>query len=67
MKKKVYFKEWVELVLDTIGMLIVGFVGCTIENIGNSTYNKVLVVLMIILVIIGAMLNKWGKGANLVD
>lgn len=67
MKKKVYFKEWVELVLDTIGMLIVGFVGCTIENIGNATYNKVLVVLMIILVIIGAMLNKWGKGANLVD
>lgn len=67
MKKKVYFKEWVELVLDTIGMLIVGFVACTIENIGNTTYNKVLVVLMIILVIIGAMLNKWGKGANLVD
>ena len=67
MKKKVYFKEWVELVLDTIAMLIIGFVGCTIENIGNTTYNKMLVVLMIVLVVIGAMLNKWGKGANFID
>lgn len=67
MKKKVYFKEWVELALDTIAMLIIGFIGCTIENIGNTTYNKILVVLMIVLVIIGAMLNKWGKGANFID
>ena len=67
MKKKVYFKEWVELVLDTIAMLIIGFIGCTIENIGNTTYNKIFVVLMIVLVVIGAMLNKWGKGANFVD
>ena len=67
MKKKVYFKEWVELVLDTIAMLIIGFVGCTIENIGNTTYNKMLVVLMIVLVVIGSMLNKWGKGANFID
>lgn len=67
MKKKVYFKEWVELALDTIAMLIIGFIGCTIENIGNTTYNKILVVLMIVLVVIGAMLNKWGKGANFID
>ena len=67
MKKKVYFKEWVELALDTIAMLIIGFIGCTIENIGNTIYNKILVVLMIVLVIIGAMLNKWGKGANFID
>lgn len=67
MKKKIYFKEWVELALDTIAMLIIGFIGCTIENIGNTTYNKILVVLMIVLVIIGAMLNKWGKGANFID
>lgn len=67
MKKKVYFKEWVELALDTIAMLIIGFIGCTIENIGNTTYNKILVVLMIALVVIGAMLNKWGKGANFID
>ena len=67
MKKKVYFKEWVELALDTIAMLIIGFIGCTIENIGNTTYNKILVVLMIVLVIIGAILNKWGKGANFID
>ena len=67
MKKKVYFKEWVELALDTIAMLIIGFIGCTIENIGNITYNKTLVVLMIVLVIISAMLNKWGKGANFID
>ena len=65
--KKMYFKNWVEETISCVSFLIIGFVGCTIENLGNATYNKILVVALIVLVVNGLLLSKYGKGANLID
>lgn len=61
MKKRVYLKNWLERLLSAIVMLSIVFVAITIETLGNPTYNKVLVVLLIVNVIIMKVLTKFGK------
>ena len=61
MKKKVYLKEKVENFLTGIVLLSIAFVAMTIESIGNSTYNIILIVIMITNVIIMKILTKFGK------
>lgn len=61
MKKRVYLKNWLESLLSAIVMLSIGFVTTTIETLGNPTYNKILVVLLIVNVIIMKVLTKFGK------
>ena len=61
MKKRVYLKNWLERLLSAIVMLSIVFVATTIETLGNPTYNKVLVVLLIVNVIIMKVLTKFGK------
>lgn len=61
MKKRVYLKKWLENLLSTIVMLSIGFIAITIETLGNPTYNKILVVLLIVNVIIMKVLTKFGK------
>ena len=61
MKKRVYLKNWLERLLSAIVMLSIVFVATTIEILGNPTYNKVLVVLLIVNVIIMKVLTKFGK------
>ena len=59
--KKVYLKSWLENLLITIEFLIIGFIGTTIETMGNSMYDKILLVVMIIFIINAIVLLNFGK------
>ena len=60
-RNKRYLKAKVENFLISIVMLSIAFVAITIDNIGNNTYNIILIVIMIINVIIMKILTKFGK------
>lgn len=62
--KKTYLKKGIESLLITIEMLIIAFIAMTIESIGNVTYNKILLVIMIIFILIGIILNKYSRALN---
>lgn len=62
--KKTYLKKGIESLLITIEMLIIAFVAITIESIGNATYNKILLVIMIIFILVGIILNKYSRALN---
>lgn len=64
MKKRTYLKKGIEKVLITIQMLIIMFIAMTIESIGNSTYNIILITLIIISIIIMEILSKYSKLIN---
>lgn len=59
--KRYFLKTNVENFLTSIVMLSIAFVAMTIDNIGNNTYNIILIVIMIINVIIMKILTKFGK------
>ena len=59
--KRYFLKTNVENFLTTIVMLSIAFVAMTIDNIGNNTYNIILIVIIIINVIIMKILIKFGK------
>ena len=64
MKKKSYLKEKVDYTLVTIEILIIMFIAMTIENIGNKTYNIILVITIIVFVVIAEILAKYSKLVN---
>lgn len=64
MKKKVYLKEKVEIFLIGIVLLAISFIAMTIESIGNSTYNKILVITIIVVLLITKVLIKFGRSFN---
>lgn len=59
--KRYFLKTNVENFLTSIVMLSIAFVAMTIDSIGNSTYNIILIVIMITNVIIMKILTKFGK------
>ena len=61
MKKRIYLKSWLESTLITIEILIISFFAITIDNLGNPTYNKITIVLMIILIANDWVLTHFGK------
>lgn len=61
MKKKVYLKEKVETFLTGIVLLSIAFIAMSVESIGNPTYNKLLIIIFIVNVIIMKILTKFGK------
>jgi len=61
MKKRVYLKSWVESLLTNIVLLSIMFIAISIESIGNSTYNKILIITIIIDTIIMKVLSCYGK------
>lgn len=61
MKKKVYLKEKVENFLTGIVLLSIAFVTMSIDSIGNSTYNIILISIIIVNAIIMKILTKFGK------
>jgi len=64
MKKKSYLKEKVDYTLVTIEILIIMFIAMTIENIGNKTYNIILIITIIVFVVIAEILAKYSKLVN---
>lgn len=64
MKKRTYLKKGIEEVLITIQMLIIMFIAMTIESIGNSTYNIILITLIIISIITMEILSKYSRLIN---
>lgn len=64
MKKRTYLKKGIEKILITIQMLIIMFIAMTIESIGNSTYNIILITLVIISIIIMEILSKYSRLIN---
>lgn len=64
MKKRTYLKKGIEKVLITIQMLIIMFIAMTIESIGNSTYNIILITLIIISIITIEILSKYSRLIN---
>lgn len=64
MKKKVYLKEKVETFLIGVVLLAISFIAMTIESIGNSTYNKILVIAIIVVLLITKVLIKFGRSFN---
>lgn len=47
-KRKVTLKGWVQDFLLIVLFSYIVFISCTIENIGNSTYNLILIVFTIL-------------------
>ena len=60
-KKKIYLKSWLDKTLLYINTIIFTFVAISIDSIGNSTYNKILIILMIIFIVNALVLNKYSK------
>lgn len=60
-KKKRYLKSWLDKTLLYINTIIFTFVAVSIDSIGNSVYNKVLIILMIIFIVNALVLNKYSK------
>ena len=64
MKKRVYLKEKVETFLTGVVLLAISFIAMTIESIGNPTYDKILVITIIIMLLIMKVLTKFGRSFN---
>lgn len=47
-KRKVTLKGWVQDFLLVVLFSYIAFISCTIESIGNSTYNLILIVFTIL-------------------
>lgn len=47
-KRKVTLKKWVQNFLLIVLFSYITFISCTIESIGNSTYNLILIVFTIL-------------------
>lgn len=62
--KKTYLKKGIENLLINVEMLIIAFVAMTIESVGNSTYNLILFITMIIFVVNAIILNKYSRIFN---
>lgn len=60
-KKKRYLKSWLDKTLLYINTIIFTFIAVSIDSIGNSTYNKVLIISMIIFIVNALILNKYSK------
>lgn len=60
-KKKRYLKSWLDKTLLYINTIIFTFIIVSIDSIGNSTYNKVLIISMIIFIVNALILNKYSK------
>lgn len=60
-RNKRYLKTKVENFLTSIVMLSIMFIAMTIDSIGNSTYNIILIVMIITNVIIMKILTKFGR------
>lgn len=60
-KKKRYLKSWLDKTLLYINTIIFTFIVVSIDSIGNSTYNKVLIISMIIFIVNALILNKYSK------
>lgn len=60
-KKKIYLKSWLDKTLLYTNTIIFTFVAVSIDSIGNSTYNKILIVSMIIFIVNALILNKYSK------
>lgn len=59
--KRKYLKERIEQLLIIVNALIIMFIATTVETLGNATYNKILFVLFIIMIINTKVLTKYGK------
>lgn len=64
MKKRTYLKKGIDKTLITIEMLIITFIAMTIENIGNKTYNIILIITMILFIVIAEVLAKYSRLIN---
>ena len=60
-KKKTYLKSWLDKTLLYINTIIFTFIAISIDSISNSTYNKILIILMIIFIVNALVLNKYSK------
>ena len=60
-KKKRYLKSWLDKTLLYINTIIFTFIAISIDSIGNNTYNKILIILMIIFIVNALVLNKYSK------
>ena len=60
-KKKIYLKSWLDKTLLYINTIIFTFIAISIDSIGNSTYNKILIISMIIFIVNALVLNKYSK------
>lgn len=63
-QKRIYLKNWVENLLMSIVALSIMFVGMTIESIGNTLYNEILVGVLVVNGLIVMVLNRYGKQFN---
>lgn len=60
--KKVYLKSWLENLLIGIEFMIIAFFVTTIDNIlENTTYDIIALVLLVVMVINGIILSKYGR------
>lgn len=60
--KKVYLKSWLENLLIGVEFIIIAFFATTIDSIlGSTTYDIIALVLLIVMVINGIILSKYGK------
>lgn len=60
-KKKIYLKSWLDKTLLYTNTIIFAFIVMSIDSIGNSVYNKILIILMIIFIVNALVLNKYSK------
>lgn len=60
-KKKRYLKSWLDKTLLYTNTIIFVFIAVSIDSIGNSIYNKVLIISMIIFIVNALILNKYSK------
>ena len=61
MKKRIILKSWLVKVLGTIIGGYILFCATTIDNLGNTTYNKILIGWTILSIISFYLLNKYSK------
>lgn len=60
--KKVYLKSWLENLLIGVEFIIIAFFATTIDNIlENTTYDIIALVLLVVMVINGIILSKYGR------
>lgn len=60
-KKKIYLKSWLDKTLLYINTIIFTFIAISIDSVGNSAYDKLLIILMIIFIVNALVLNKYSK------
>ncbi len=61
MKKKIVLKNWLVKLLSGIVLGWICFCATTIDSLGNTTYNKILIGWTILAVISFYLLNKYSK------